>query len=251
MIEHLVTRFEAARLDLRQRQLRRQEEEAIARLGENTLVNGSELKGRLASLASEAAALRGRLQALGRGPSQPAPRQRIEALEQKLRQIHLTAGRLVLSMPPTGAESEVLEIRAEIADAASERDRLRGEGRRMVDETWIRVRDWARPRAPALGTMLVAWLIARGYAASHTPTILGWLGLSHTRRGRHLVSLTTDTALVRHLLPIVTAVLCAYVAHRITLRVRDSLEAVRARSSAARLAAGTDVAQPERVAPRR
>jgi hypothetical protein len=251
MIEHLVTRFEAARLDLRQRQLRRQEEEAIARLGENTLVNGSELKGRLASLASEAAGIRGRLQALGRGTSQPPPRQRIEALEQKLGQIHLTAGRLVLSMPPTGAESEVLEIRAEIADAASERDRLRGEGRRMVDETWIRVRDWVRPRGPALGTMLVAWLIARGYAASHTSTILGWLGLSHTRRGRHLVSLTTDTALVRHLLPIVMAVVCAYVAHRITLRVRNSLEAVRARSAAARLASGSDAAQPERVAPRR
>src|SRR4051812_3494934 len=81
MIEQLVTRFEAARLDLRQRQLRRQEEAAIARLGEKTLVDGSELKGRLASLASEAAAVRGRLQVMVRGTSQPAPRQRIEALE--------------------------------------------------------------------------------------------------------------------------------------------------------------------------
>jgi hypothetical protein len=237
MIEHLVTRFEAARLDLHQRNLRRREEAAIARLGEKTLVDGSDLKGRLATLASEAAALRGRLRATSQSG---AARERIEALEQKLQQIHLTAGRLVLSMPPTGAESEVLAIRAEIADAASERDRLRGEGRRLVDDTWTRIRAWVTPRAPALATMLVAWLIARGYTASHTAAILGSVGLSHTRRGSHLVNVTVDAFLVRHILPLVAAVLCAYAAHRIAGRVRTALETVRARSAAARLAAGSD-----------
>ena len=172
-----------------------------------------------------------------------AAREKIEALEQKLRQIHLTAGRLVLSMPPTGAESEVLAIRAEIADAASERDRLRGEGRRLVDDTWTQVRAWVTPRAPALGTMLVAWLIARGYAVSHTAAILASVGLSHTKRGSHLVNLTADTFLVRHILPLVAALLCGYAAHRIAGRVRTSLETVRAQS-AARLAARSEASEP-------
>jgi hypothetical protein len=240
MIEHLVTRFEATRLDLHQRNLRRREEAAIAKLGEKTLADGNDLKGRLASLASEAAGVRGRLRATSQSG---AAREKIEALEQKLRQIHLTAGRLVLSMPPTGAESEVLAIRAEIADAASERDRLRGEGRRLVDDTWTQVRAWVTPRAPALCTMLVAWLIARGYAVSHTAAILTSVGLSHTKRGSHLVNLTADTFIVRHILPLVAALLFGYAAHRIAGRVRTSLETVRAQS-AARLAARSEASEP-------
>ena len=241
MIEHLVTRFEAARLDLRQRELRRQEEAAIARLGEKTLADSGGRSGRLASLASEAAAVRGRLQFIGAGKRESTSattRQRLEALEQRLTQIHLTAGRLALAMPPTGAESEVQAIRAEMADVAGERDRLRGEGRRLLEDTWAQVRTWVSPRVPALITMAVAWLIARGYAASHTGAILGSLGLSSSPRGAHLVSLTVDTMLVRHVLPLAVAVLSAYAAHRITARVRAAIETVRERSSQARAAAG-------------
>src|SRR2546427_5077207 len=67
MIEQLVTRFEAARLDLRQRDLRRQEEAAIARLGEKTLADAGARGGRVASLAVEAAAVQGRLRAAAAG----------------------------------------------------------------------------------------------------------------------------------------------------------------------------------------
>lgn len=234
MIEHLVTRFEAARLDLQQRELRRREEAAIARLGEKTLADGGGRSGRLASLSTEAAAARGRLQtmAAGNGKSaSAAQRQRVEALELRLHQIHLTAGRLALAMPPTGAESEVLAIRAEMADAASERDRLRGEGHRLAEETWDRIRSWVAPRGPALTTMVVAWWIARSITGSHTEAIMTSLGLSLKRRGPHLVSLTTDTFLVHYGLPLVAAAVCAYLTHRLTGRVRATVEEVRARSS--------------------
>src|SRR5690349_9556997 len=152
MIEHLVTRYEAARLDLHQRELRRREEAAIVRLGEKTLAEGGARSGRLASLGSDAAAIR-RLEAITaeHSSTSAAARERRGALEERLAQIHLTAGRLALAMPPTGAESEVLAIRAEMADLAHERDRLRGEGRRQADETWNRIHEWAAPRAPALG----------------------------------------------------------------------------------------------------
>ncbi len=236
MIEHLVTRFEAARLDLHQRNLRRREEAAIVRLGEKTITEGGR-SGRLASLAAEAAAARGRLQAItaAQGTSPPAAsRQRIEALEQRLYQIHLTAGRLVLAMPPTGAESEVHAIRAEMADAASERDRLRGEGHRLGQETWTQVRSWVAPRAPALTAMVLGWSIARSYAVSHTAAILSSVGLSVSRRGAHLVSATTDIFLVQYGLPLAASALCAYLAHRLAGRVRAALEAVRERSSQAR-----------------
>jgi len=234
MIEQLVTRFEAARLDLRQRDLRRQEEAAIARLGEKTLADAGARGGRVASLAVEAAAVQGRLRATAAGhggsPS-GASRRRLEELEQKLRQIHLTAGRLALAMPPTGAESEVLAIRAELADAASEQDRLRGEGQRLADETWTQVRSWVAPRAPALAAVALTWLIAHGYAGSHTEGILTSLGLSARRRGPHVVSLTTDTALVRYGLPLLVASVSGYLTHHLANRVRTALEEVRARSS--------------------
>jgi hypothetical protein len=239
MIEHLVTRFEAARLDLHQRNLRRREEAAIVRLGEKTLCDGVK-SGRLASLAAEASGIQGRLQAMTAGqalsPSTGA-RQRIEALQQKLYQIHLTAGRLALAMPPTGAEDEVNAIRAEIADAASERDRLRGDGDRMAQETWTRVRSWVEPRTPAIGAMLLGWWLARSFAVSHTGAILSAIGLSAARRGQHLVSVTTDTFLVQYGLPLVIAVLCAFLMQRLAARVRIAIDAVRERSSQAARAA--------------
>ncbi|HSB53543.1 MAG TPA: hypothetical protein VLD58_04275 [Gemmatimonadales bacterium] len=241
MIEHLVTRFEAARLDVRRRDLRQREEAAIARLGEKTLAEGGARSGRLAALSEEAAAVRGRLHAMGRSRGDSAStgsRQRIEALEQRLRQIHLTAGRLALALPPTGAESEVLAIRVEMADATAERERLRSEGNRMVQETWIQIQAWVTPRAPALVTLLLAWWVARGYAVSHTAAILDELGLSHNRRGAHLVSLTADTMLVQYALPLGVAAACAYLAHRLAERVRTTVEHVRARSSQAIREAG-------------
>jgi hypothetical protein len=240
MIEHLVTRFEAARLDRHRRDLRRREEAAIARLGEKVLADGGARSGRLASLATEATPIRGRLRAMtaGQGPSPTAAsRQAIEALEQKLYQIHLTAGRLALAMPPTGAEGEVLAIRAEMADAASERDRLHDEGHRLAQETWSQVRSWVAPRRPALIAMVIGWLVARSLAVSHTGAILSSVGLSARRRGPHLVSLPSDTFLVQYGVPLVAAALCAFLAHRLAGRVRVALEAVRERSSQARAAA--------------
>jgi hypothetical protein len=232
MIEHLVTRFEAARLDLHQRELRRREEAAIIRLGEKTLAEGGARSGRLASLASDAAAIRRRLDAITaeHGATSAAARERRATLEERLAQIHLTAGRLALAMPPTGAESEVLTIRAEMAESAHERDRLRGEGRRQADETWSRIHEWAAPRAPALGTLAVSWLIAHSYAVSHTNGILASFGLSATRKGSHLVSLPVDTGLVHYGVPLAVALVCAYAAHRLVLRVREAVDAVRARS---------------------
>ena len=239
MIEHLVTRFEAARLDLHQRELRRREEAAIVRLGERTLAEGGARSGRLASLSSDATAIRRRLDAITaeHGATSTAARERRRALEERLTQIHLTAGRLALAMAPTGAESEVLAIRAEMADSAHERDRLRGEGRRQADETWNRIHEWVAPRGPALGTLAVAWLIAHGYAVSHTKGILASLGLSATRKGSHWVSLPVDTALVQYVMPVLIALICAYAAHRLVLRVREAVDVVRARSLEATRAA--------------
>jgi hypothetical protein len=239
MIEHLVTRFEAARLDLHQRELRRREEAAIVRLGEKTLAEGGARSGRLASLGSDAANIRRRLDAIPaeHGAGSAASRERRTALAERLAQIHLTAGRLALAMPPTGAESEVLAIRAEMAESAHERDRLRGEGRRQADETWTRIHDWVAPRGPALGALAVSWLIAHSYAASHTAKILAALGLSATRKGSHLVSLSVDTGLVHYGMPLAVALVCACAAHRLVLRVRDAVDAVRARSLEAQRAA--------------
>jgi len=239
MIEHLVTRFEAARLDLHQRELRRREEAAIVRLGEKTLAEGGARSGRLASLASDAAAIRRRLEAITaeHGASSATVRERRAALEDRLAQIHLTAGRLALAMPPTGAESDVLAIRAEMAESAHERDRLRGEGRRQADETWNRIHEWVAPRGPALGTLAVSWLMAHSYAVSHTKRIFDSLGLSATRKGSHLVSLPVDTALVHYGLPLAVALLSAYAAHRLVLRVREAVDVVRARSAEAQRAA--------------
>ncbi len=232
MIEQIVTRYEAARLGYHQRELRRREEAAIARLGERTLADGAARGGRLASLSSDAAAIRRRLAAVTaeHGAASSAARGRRGALEQRLAEIHLTAGRLALALPPTGAESEVLAVRAEIAGAQHERDRLRGEGRRLADETWSRIHAWVAPRGPALGAFAVGWLIARGYAVSHTKGILASLGLSATRRGSHWVSLAVDTALVQHLLPLFVAAVSGYAAHRLARRVREAVDVVRARS---------------------
>jgi hypothetical protein len=77
---------------------------------------------------------------------------------------------------------------------------------------------------------VVSWLIAHRYAVLHTGRILAWFGLSATRKGSHLLSLSVDTALVHYGLSLAAALVCAYAAHRLVLRVRDAVDAVRARA---------------------
>ena len=159
--------------------------------------------------------MRGRLDA-----ARTAGGRQRETLELKLRQLHLTAGRLALALPATGAEEEVHAIRAEQATAAREREWLCTERQRLAQDAWTGIRDWVVPRAPALVAMAIAWLLARGYAESHTATLLSALGLSATKRGHHLYSLTVDSMLVRYGFPLLVAAICAVIAQRIAARVR-------------------------------
>src|SRR5712691_616192 len=64
MIDRLHAQLDDFRLGVRQRGLRRREQVALARLGRVTLADGGSREGRLATLAAEAAAARGRLVAL-------------------------------------------------------------------------------------------------------------------------------------------------------------------------------------------
>lgn len=237
MIEYLCAHYEAFRLGFHQRELRRREETAIARLGEKTLADGGARGGRLAALATEAPAVRARLEA-----SRTAARRERETLELKLRQLHLTAGRLALALPTTGAEEEVHAIRAEQATAAREREWLCAERQRLAQDAWVGIRDWVVPRAPALVAMVIAWWLARSYADSHTATLMSGLGLNPSKRGPHLYSLTVDSLLVRYGLPLLAAALCAAVAQRVAARVRQAADAVQARTSRlARVPAGEQV----------
>jgi hypothetical protein len=237
MINHLRAQLDALRLGVHQRDLRRREQDALARLGKMTLGEGGARGGRLATLATEAAAARSRLEALSveRRSSGAAThaglQRRREALEQKLRELYLTAGRLAMAMPATGAGSEVHAIRAELANAASERDRVRAEGRRLGEELWARLRAWLTPRAPALTAMALGWWITSRYTESHIRTILKSLGLSLKNSGTHLVSVSTDKLLIEYGLPLVAAVLCASFGNRIWAWGRTAAEAYRARSS--------------------
>ncbi len=235
MINHLRAQLDALRLGVHQRDLRRREQDALARLGKMTLGEGGARGGRLATLATEAAAVRSRLEALsgerrssGAAASGDLQRRR-DSLEQKLRELHLTAGRLAMAMPATGAGSEVQVIREELANAASERDRLRAEGRRLGEELWAGFRAWLAPRAPALTAMALGWWIASGYTESHIRTIMKMLGLSLTRRGTHLVSASTDTLLIEYGLPLLAAVLCAPLGKRFAAWGRMAADAYRSR----------------------
>jgi hypothetical protein len=237
MIHHLRVQLDAFRLGVHQRDLRRREQDALARLGKLTLREGGTRVGRLAALATEAAAARSRLEALSgeRRPPGAANRgdlqQRRESLEQKLRELHLIAGRLVMAMPATEAGTEVLAIRAELANAASERDRLRAEARRLGEELLARARAWLTPRAPALTAMALGWWITSRYTESHIRTILKSLGLSPSRGGHHLVSASTDTLLIEYGLPLLAAVLCASLGNRLAAWGRAAADAYRSRSS--------------------
>jgi hypothetical protein len=237
MIHHLRAQLDAFRLGVHQRDLRRREQDALARLGKMTLGEGGTRVGRLAALATEAAAARSRLDALSgeRRASGAANRgalqRRRESLEQKLRELHLIAGRLVMAMPATEAGTEVLAIRAELTNAASERDRLHAEGRRLGEELLAGARAWFTPRAPALTAMALGWWITSRYTESHIRTILKSLGLSPSRRGTHLVSASTDTLLIEYGLPLLAAVLCASLGNRLAAWGQTAADAYRSRSS--------------------
>jgi hypothetical protein len=237
MIYHLRAQLDAFRLGVHQRDLQSREQDALARLGKMTLGEGGARVGRLAALATEAAAARSRLEALSgeRQSSGPANRgdlqRRRESLEQKLRELHLIAGRLVMAMPATDAGSEVVAIRAELANAASERDRLSAEARRLGEDLLAGLRAWLTPRAPALTAMALGWWITSRYTESHIRTILKSLGLSLSRRGTHLVSASTDTLLIEYGLPLLAAVLCASLGNRLGAWGRTAADAYRSRSS--------------------
>ena len=236
MIHHLRAQLDAYRLGAHQRDLRGREQDALARLGKTTLGEGGARVGRLAVLATEAGAIRSRLDALsGERRSSGAAnggdvQRRRDSLEQKLRELHLVAGRLVMAMPASDAGSEVLAIRAELANAASERERLSAEARRLGEDLLAGLRAWVTPRAPALAAMVLGWWITSRYTESHIRTIMKSLGLSLTRRGTHWVSVSTDTMLIEYGLPLLAAGLCAFLGSRLAAGARMAADANRSRS---------------------
>jgi hypothetical protein len=220
MIHHLRAQLDAVRLGVHQRDLRRREQDALARLGKMTLGEGGPRSGRLATLAAEAVTGQKRLEALSAERRTTAAtaatraefQRRHEMLEGKLRELYLTAGRLAMAMPGTdagGGSSEVQAIRAELANTAGEQARLQAESRRVGEELVDRLRAWLTPRAPALTAMALGWWIASRYTESHMKTILTSLGLSLKHSGTHLVSASTDKLLIEYGLPLLAAVLCA------------------------------------------
>jgi len=237
MIQPLLAQLDAVRLGAHQRDLRRREQDALVRLGQTVVGDGGARGGRLAVLATEAAGLRGRLDALAaERRTAPAARRaelqrRREGLEQKLHELHLTAGRLAMAMPAVGGGGEVQAIREELANTASERERLHGETRRHLEEMWGRCHAWLAPRSPAIAGMALGWWIASRYTDAHLKEIMKSLGLSLKRGGSHLVSLPTDKLLIGHGLPLVAALVCAYLGHRVARWGYAVADAYRARSS--------------------
>lgn len=229
--------LDARRLEGHQRDLLRREQDALARLGGNTLAEGGARGGRLAALAAESGTIQTKLEAMSRelrtaaGASNADLRGRRQAVEQKQRELFLTAGRLVMAMPAPAAGSEEVEaIRAERASAANEQARLRAERQQINADFRAQVRGWLTPRAPALTAMGLGWWIARRYSDSHLRELLKTFGLSSRLSGHHLISLSTDTQLLQYGLPLLAAVVCAYLGHRIAPRVLALAEAYRIRS---------------------
>jgi hypothetical protein len=120
-------------------------------------------------------------------------------------------------------------IREELANTASEQERLRAEGRRLGQDLVDRLRAWLTPRAPALVAMALGWWIARRYTESHVGTILASVGLSLKRSGPHLVSASTDTLLITYGVPLVAGVICAKLGHRVWAWAAPVVEAYRGR----------------------
>jgi hypothetical protein len=261
MIDHIHAHLDAIRLSVRQRDLRRREQLALARLGRVTLADGGSREGRLATLAAEAGAARTRLAALEeerrtalagtradlaavprwmapvvlvRGASARAVlRQRRAAIEQATHELHLIAGRLAMATATSPAAREVQAIRAELAAAASERDRrlagldarplpawvgqARVEGKQFGGAVWTQLRSQLMPKAPALAGMAVGWWITSTYTDSHARSILRSVGIGHG--GTHVVSASTYKAM-QFWLPLLAAAVCAYLGQRIAAAVR-------------------------------
>ena len=162
--------LDAFRLGVHQRDLRGREQDALARLGKMTLGEGGARVGRLATLATEAAAIRSRLDALsGERRSSGAAahgdlERRRQSLEQKLRELHLVAGRLAMAMPATDARAKSSRSgrswRTPRASASGSAPKLGGSAR----TSWPGSR-WLTPRAPALAAMALGWWMTSRYTS--------------------------------------------------------------------------------------
>ncbi len=260
MIHRLRAHIEAIRLGIRQRGLRRWEEAALVRLGQAALADGRAREGRLAVLAAEAAVARERLASLDeerraaiaqahadlaavprwmapvvlvRGASARAVlRRRRTANDHDMRELFLTAGRLAMASDTSAAAREVQRIRAELAGAASERERrltalganpapawvgrARAEGKHFGGALWQQLRSQLTPRAPALAGMAMGWWITSRYTDSHARSILRSVGIGHG--GTHVVSASTFKAMQLGL-PLLAAALCAYLGKRLAAAV--------------------------------
>ena len=262
MIHRLHAQLDDLRTGVRQLGLRRREQVALARLGRVTLADGGSREGRLATLAAAAAAARSRLAALeeersaaltgtradlatvprwmvpvvlARGASARAVlRQRRAAMEKAMHELHLTAGRLAMTSATSPAARKVQAIRAELAAAASERERrkaeldarplpawmerARGEGKHFGVALGTQLRSQLMPKAPALAGMAAGWWITSRYTDSHARSILRSIGIGHG--GTHVVSASTYKAM-QFGLPLLAAAVCAYVGQRIATAIRE------------------------------
>jgi hypothetical protein len=261
MIDYLRLHLEDLRLRIHERGLHRRELAALARLGHITLADGRAREGRLAQLATSAAAARRRLAALAaertearvaaRTELASAPRwtvpavlvrgisaqgkgyRRQETAERELHELQLTAGRLAMATATNGAAREVQAIRAALANAASERARLRSaldarpvpawldharrEGKGLGEAIWLQLRSQLTPRLPALAGMAVGWWVTRTYTDSHARSILHSIGIGHG--GTHVVSGATYKTM-QFWLPLLAAAMCAYLGKRIAAALR-------------------------------
>jgi hypothetical protein len=266
MIHRLHAQLDAIRLGVRQRGLRRREQTALARLGQATLADGGPRVGRLVVLAAEAATARSRLAGLVeerraatiqtradlaavprwmvpmvivRGVSARAVlRRRRAVIEKALHELYLTAGRLAMSTAISPAARQVEAIRAELAAAASERerrlaaldgrplpawmDRARAEGKELGGAVWRQLRSQLTPKAPALAGMAMGWWITSTYTDSHARSILRSVGIGHG--GTHVVSASTYKVMQVGL-PLLAAAVCAYLGQRIAAAVREGRSA--------------------------
>ena len=208
MIRHLQAQLDALRHGVRQRDLRRRELDALARLGQVTLADGGSREGRLAALAAEASTGRSRLAALEaerraaadqsradlaavprwmapvvlvRGASaQAVLRQRRVAMERARHELHLTAGRLAMTAAASPTAREVQAIRAELAAAASEHQRRQAALEARPLPAWA---ERARGEAQHFGGVL--WVQLRSQLMPRAPALAGmamgwWITSTYT-----------------------------------------------------------------------
>jgi hypothetical protein len=208
MIDYLRAQLDIVRLAVRQRDLRRRELVALARLGRTTLADGGSREGRLAVLAVEAATARDRLTALAeehrtalaqtradlagvprwmapvvlvRGASARAVlRQRRGLIEKAVHELHLTAGRLAMVNAGSPAAREVQAIRSQLASAASERQRRLASLDAYPVSAWV---DRAGEEGKQLGNAV--WAQLRSQLTPKVPALAGmamgwWIASTYT-----------------------------------------------------------------------